>query len=141
MMRLGIGFILLASVAGGSSELVAAESAGGPEFREIYELVRTNLAGVSEAELNRAAVHGFISALNPKVSLVTNGTPAPAPLADNRVLADNSVYDKEIAYLRIGRVGEGLTKAVRDAYQKLSATNKITGLVLDLRFAGGSDYA
>jgi len=140
-MRLGIGFVALSFVAVCPGALGAAESVGGPEFREVYDLVRSNLAGVTEAELNRAAVQGFISALNPKVSLVTNGTVSTAPITNDRILADNTVYDKEIAYLRIGRVDVGLAKAVHDTYQKQSATTKIKGLVLDLRYTAGSDYS
>jgi C-terminal processing protease CtpA/Prc len=140
-MRLGTGLVALMCLAEHPRAFAAAEPVGGPEFREVYELVRSNLAGVSEAELNRAAVQGFISALNPKVSLVTNGVTSSATMPDSRVLADNTVYDKEIAYLRIGRVGEGLAKALLETFQKVSATNKIKGLVLDLRYANGSDYA
>ena len=139
-MRLGIWLIAGSVIAQATRLTAATEQAGGPEFREVYDLVRSNLTGVSESDLNRAAVQGFISALNPKVSFVTNATPVPASAGDVRVLADSSVYEKEIAYLRVGRVADGLSRAIRDAYQKMLATNKIKGLVIDLRYAGGSDY-
>src|SRR5438105_15545606 len=40
-----------------------------PEFKELYELLHTNLTGVTEAELNRAAVRGLIEQLAPRVTL------------------------------------------------------------------------
>ena len=50
-----------------------AEADGAPDFKEVYESIRAHVAGLSEAELNRAAVQGLVSALGPKVTLVTNG--------------------------------------------------------------------
>jgi C-terminal processing protease CtpA/Prc len=52
-----------------------------------------------------------------------------------------SVFEDEIAYLRINRVDDEVSGAVRDAYDKLNATNKLKGIVLDLRFTDGRDYA
>jgi carboxyl-terminal processing protease len=43
--------------------------------------------------------------------------------------------------VRIARVSEGLDKAIRGAWQELSQTNEIDGVVLDLRYARGDDYA
>src|SRR5439155_27132820 len=56
-------------------------------------------------------------------------------------LSKISVYDGEIAYLRVGRVPKGLAEAVRRNCDSLLATNKLKGLVLDLRYASGMDYA
>ena len=43
--------------------------------------------------------------------------------------------------LRIGRVAPGLSQQLLQAYERLVATNKIKGLLVDLRFAIGDDYA
>src|SRR5689334_5818824 len=102
-----------------------------PEFKEVYDLIRGHLAGVSEAELNHAAVQGLISALGPRVTIETNSKVAPAhgsaPPAIKVV-----VFDGPIAYLQIGRVTEGLGEAIGLANQALSATNRLKGIVLDL---------
>src|SRR5262249_43692162 len=50
-------------------------------------------------------------------------------------------FEGNIAYLRITKVDEDLARAVSAAYQQLSSTNKISGLVLDLRYTDGTDYA
>src|SRR5215470_2690083 len=59
--------------------VLSAATNQAPDFQEIYGLVRTHAAGVSDADLNQAAVQGLLTALGPKVMLVSNGGPAPAP--------------------------------------------------------------
>jgi C-terminal processing protease CtpA/Prc len=53
------------------------------------------------------------------------------------------VFDESFAYVRVAAVTASLPEAFRAAYQQIIETNKakIKGLVLDLRFAGGLDYA
>ena len=111
-----------------------------PDFKEVYELVRAHLAGVTDADLNRAAVQGLVAALGPRVTIV--GRENAAESAGVTPLVSRArVFDGGIAYLRIGRVAEGLGTAVQEAYGQIEKTNAAKGLVLDLRFAGGNDYA
>lgn len=145
MIRIGIHSLLIAALVVLAAPLglraeTKAETAPAPEFNEVYDSVRAHLAGMSEAELNRAAVQGFISALGPRVSLVTSGATAK-PAADALLVSKSSLMDEKIAYVRIETVGEGLAKAVRGACQKVAGTNQLKGVVLDLRFARGDDYA
>src|SRR5689334_14952976 len=72
-----------------------------PNFKEVYDLIRTHLAGETQADLDRAAVQGLLKQLHAKVSLTaapseTNSQP-DAPL-----LAKSALYDGPIAYLRVG---------------------------------------
>jgi hypothetical protein len=108
-----------------------------PDFKEVYDLVRTHVPGLSSEELNKAAVDGLIKDLKPRVSLVGDegqGTPAESSVAKATLL------DNEVAYLRVKRVDDSLAKAVRRELDSLGATNKLTGVVLDLRYAAGDDY-
>ena len=116
------------------------KSAAGPDFKEVYDLVRAHLAGMSEAQLNQAAVQALVSGLGPRVSLVTNGAAAKAR-AEAPLVSKSSLFDGEIAYVRVERVGDGLANAVREACKKLAGTNKLEGVILDLRYAAGDDYA
>jgi hypothetical protein len=111
-----------------------------PEFKEVYDLIRAHLPGISEADLNQAAIKGLVSALAPRVALAEDGQKA-ATSSEASLVSRSSLLDKTIAYVRIGRVGPGLAEAVRGAYTMLGATNKLVGLVLDLRYADGGDYA
>jgi hypothetical protein len=109
-----------------------------PKFQEIYQLLLTNNSGLTDAELNRAAVQGLLDQLQSRVVLVTNNSNADAK-AD--LVSKISIFDKGFAYLRVRKVEEGLSADLNADYQQLAATNKIKGVVLDLRYAGGTDYA
>src|SRR6266568_7720019 len=109
-----------------------------PDFKQVYDLIQQHLAGANEPELNRIAVQSLVSALAPKVSI------GGAPEQDEKglvLITKASLFDGPIAYLRVGRVETGLDKAVRDAWHQTGSTNKLSGLVLDLRFTQGMDYA
>ena len=146
MIRIGIRSLLTVwlVLAGAQPGLLwgqaKAEDAAGPDFKEVYDLVRAHLAGMSEAQLNQAAVQALVGGLGPRVSLVTNAAAAHAR-ADAPLVSKSSVFDGAIGYVRIERVGDGLAAAVREACSKLSATNKLAGVILDLRYAAGDDYA
>jgi hypothetical protein len=111
-----------------------------PDFKEVYELLRTNLAGANDADLNRAAVQGLLKELAPQARLLTDSA-TPPPSTNAPALAVVSIFENHFGYLRVRHVSSGLDKSVWAAYQGLAATNKLKGLVLDLRFAGGQDYA
>ena len=111
-----------------------------PHFQEVLRLLRANLPSVSEEELNRALVQGLLDRFYPRVILVTNAPSAKTPSQGPR-LSQTTVYDQSYGYLRVTRVAAGLADQIQSAYEKLDSTNKLKGLVLDLRFAGGQDYA
>jgi hypothetical protein len=145
MIRTGIHSLLAATLAvlatpPGLRAETKVEAAPAPDFKEVYDAIRAHAAGLSEAELNRAAVEGLVSALSPKVLLLTNGASAK-PAAAGLLVSKSSVMEGEIAYVRVERVGEGLAKAVRAGYDEVGATNKLKGVILDLRYAEGDDYA
>ncbi|HKI68092.1 MAG TPA: S41 family peptidase, partial [Verrucomicrobiae bacterium] len=140
-MRLS-GFVTAVSLAlaVGVCGLSASETNGTPNFQEIYGLIRAHVAGVSDQELNQAAVDGLLNVLHSKVVLVpasgrTNATEQSPLVSEGRILEDN------IAYVRVGRVDSGLDNKIRAAYDRLNATNKLQGVVLDLRYAKGADYS
>ena len=110
-----------------------------PNFQEVCQILGSNLAGISANELDDAAVQGLIRELSPRVSLVS----ADAGSSNTIPLAEPRVFDDSFAYVRVANVTSTLPEAFRAAYHQLTESNKtkIKGLVLDLRFAGGLDYA
>jgi len=141
MMKLGtvsLPTLLLLSMLG-TLGLRAQSPGPGPDFREVYDLIREHLAGINDPDLNRIAVQALISSMSSKVSLV--GTASNGPAAENMDVSKSSLFDGAIGYLRVSRVGETLDKEVRQAWHELGTTNKLNGLVIDLRYAGGTDYA
>ncbi len=109
-----------------------------PDFQDVYKTVRENLPGANDKDLNRAAVQGFIGALGPRVSLVQTGTPAAA---QSNPISQTNIFDGNLAYLRIAQVNGNLPAALRKALESMAVSNKFIGVVLDLRFANGDDYA
>jgi hypothetical protein len=124
----------------GTTSLRAEQQQPTPDFKEIYDLIRAHLSDINDADLNRAAVQGLLSSLGGKVSL-TGGPETPSLAGDAILVSKASLFDGPIAYLRIARVAEGLDKAVREAWDSVAKTNQLAGLILDLRYADGTDYA
>jgi len=141
MTRLGkawaVVVFLLALV--GSTCLRSEPQQPTPDFKEVYDLIKAHLGDVTDADLNLAAVQGLLSGLRGKVSL-TGGATAP-PANDAMLVSKTSLFDGPIAYIRVGRVAEGLDKAVREVWDDLAKTNALAGMVIDLRYADGTDYA
>ena len=107
---------------------------------EVFELLKANLAGVTGEQLNEAAVRGLLEQLAGKVSVVGEA-PAPVRGAGSNGPVSAILFDRHFAYVRMNRIAAGTDREFQAAYERLSATNKIKGLVIDLRFAGGKDYA
>lgn len=107
------------------------------DFKEVFEVLRTNLPGVDEQELSRAAARGLISQLRPKVTLVADSQVTNT--ATNITATHSSLFDKSYAYVRPGQITTGSDKKFADAIAKLN-TNRLKGIVIDLRFSAGEDY-
>jgi hypothetical protein len=140
MTRFGIPLFALLLAVTTHRSAAAATTNVTPDFQEVYDLIRAHAAGVSDADLKQAAVQGLITTLAPKVALAPAAGPAtdtaePAPVAKTDLL------EGEIAYVRVGRVTAALPGQLSRAWKDWSATNRLKGLVLDLRYARGDDYA
>jgi C-terminal processing protease CtpA/Prc len=133
-----LGRILLVLLAGVSVTLRAASET--PEFKEVYELLRAHAGAVSEADLDRAAVEGLLARLSSRAWLIN---PAKTSTTETNIahVPSTAIFDESYGYIRIARVGAHLPDEFAAALSRLAATNKLKGLVLDLRYADGNDYA
>jgi C-terminal processing protease CtpA/Prc len=140
MIRLGTVWLLagLVAILVGPPGLDAQTTNEPLDFKEVYDLVREHGGGITEADLNRAAVKGLMQELGPRVSLVTNKAAASRPTV--APVVKSNLFEGDIAYVRIARVEPGLAEAVRSACQEVQGTNKLGGVVLDLRYSDGDDY-
>ncbi|HOY56891.1 MAG TPA: S41 family peptidase [Verrucomicrobiota bacterium] len=119
---------------------LAAGAAEWPPFDEVYGVIRSNLVGMAEADLNRAAVEGLLGRLGSKVVL-SRGEEALAEAEGAKPeLAGRRVFGQTLAYIRIKRIERGLGELFRAALADPAAPGQVEGLVLDLRFADGADY-
>lgn len=136
MSKLLNRFFLLSLVSGAAAALNAASDT--PEFKEVQELIRTH-AAVTETELNRAAVEGLLAELGSSAWLID---PSKTSGLETNVepVSSKAIFDENYGYIRVARVSSRLPTAFSDALTALSRTNKLKGLVIDLRYANGSDY-
>lgn len=122
------------------SQAACADSTNAPDFTEVYGIIQSNVAGVSTEELNRAAVEGLLGQLHAKVSLVAGAGGSNQP-ASEAVQLQSFIYDGPTACIRVATVAAGAADKLAAAVKDLSSTNKLKGLILDLRYSGGGDYA
>jgi len=115
-------------------------AADWPAFDEVYQLLRSNLVGVSEADLNRAAVAGMLDQLRSRVRLAMDQEGGPQETSPEACVAATRVFEPNLAYVRFSHIEAGAAEAFRGALAGLTNRNDLEGLVLDLRFADGTDY-
>ena len=112
-----------------------------PDFKEVYDLLRANLPEATDGTLNRAAVAGLVAQFPGKVALVGGASNGAAGPQNGSALGQAVVIENNVVYFRVSRVTGSLPGELGAAGRALTATNNVVGTVLDLRFAGGDDYA
>ena len=116
----------------------AAATSTPPKFQEVLDLVRTNLGGLTPTEFERAALDAFLSQLDGRVLLDAKTSPVAATPTGPAV-SKSAVFDGIFGYVRLSHVGPKLEDAVAAEFTKLGGAEKLRGLILDLRYAGGVD--
>lgn len=137
-LRLAAALLTLGWLAGpGRTE---ASTNQWPDLPTVYGALQKQLPSLpapSAGETNTAA---YVQSLAPWVVLSADvaGTSTSTGLVTKA-----QIYPGAVAYLRISRVESGLASALETALQPLRASGQppLSGVVLDLRFAGGEDYA
>ncbi len=151
IMAIRIHTVGLLVIAGGAlfCRAVAADSSLR-ETTEVISVLKSNYVDhdqLNDKLLNEATVDGLINALGHGVVIVS--PPAPSTNASKIVaaephpspdLARAEVIDPNIGYIRLVDV-TGETLAALDTELKHFAEAKVTGYVLDLRFADGTNFA
>jgi len=121
-----------------------------PLTAEVISVLKSNYVDrdkLNEKSLNEATVTGILEAVGRGVVIVeaeapsTNATPAaaeePKPI---QPLARAEVIGPDIGYIRLADVTEEAPAALDVELKKL-VDAKVTGFVLDLRYAGGTNFA
>jgi hypothetical protein len=130
LSSLSLTFVFAASL------LSAAEPPAPAALDELSALIRSNLAGVTGAELNQAAVKGVLDHFKGRVVL---GELKPGA-GTGALVSRSARYDESFALVRLSRVDKGAATRVKSAIAALSSNAPLKGLVLDLRYAAGGDY-
>lgn len=136
-MRLLVHASLWLALLLGSAAASATDAPPAPAFAEVYQTVKEHLPGISESDLNEAAVAGLLGKLEPRVSLVPAGESSASVEA---LVTQTNLFQNAVVYLRVGQVAAGLAEHVRRSFEAIDPKRRAKGLILDLRYAGGTDY-
>lgn len=135
LRRLGLGLGLLgllqASLPAGLAE------PHWPPVTDLASQLRTlhpDLPHPSAGETNPAA---YLKSLAPLV--LTN--PPASPDSSSPPIVRSQVYPQRAGYLRLRSVDSEFASSLKSAVTSLVQTGSVAGLVLDLRFASGSDFS
>ena len=120
------------------------------EAAEVISVLKSNYVDrdqLSDKLLDSATVAGILQALGrgativPAAPAATNAAATATAVSKTRApLARAEVIDPSIGYIRLADVTAGVETAL-DAELEKFAQKKVTGLILDLRFADGTNYA
>ena len=117
---------------------LAADEAKPLSFDEVFNLIRTNVVDVSEGDLRHISAMGLIKEMGTRVQLVTtNAEPADQP---PDAITRRSVFEDQFGYIRVRSVDARLPSDFRQSLGQLMQSNKLGGIILDLRYAEGTDY-
>jgi hypothetical protein len=127
-----------AALAGAAPFLASSVAAAPlPPIREVYELLEKAPPGLDAEALNRAALVGLVQELEGR--LVVPGLEVEGS-TDTNVVAKAQVIDRDFGWVRLARIDGTTPAALEEAVSKLVASNRIRGLILDLRETNGRDY-
>lgn len=108
------------------------------DFDEVFNVIRTNISDVSEKELRQNSAVGLIKEMGTRVQIVTtNAEPADQP---PDAITRRSVYENQFGYIRIRAVDDRLPSDFRQSLTQLIQSNKLNGVIVDLRYAEGASY-
>jgi hypothetical protein len=139
-LRQASGVVVAAALVGFGSVVWSAPDVH-PAFEEVSGLIRSNLAGATPEEIDWKAVQGLIENLAPRVLLVDQAGDIPAEAGDSGGIGDTEVYRETVGYLQLRTIAASTPQEFQRRYTALIVSNRLTGLVLDLRGAGGNDYS
>ncbi len=135
MLRLTLFMGVFVSVAMG---LAAAGTAPLPPFRELRELILTNAIGITGEQLDQAAGAAILALVHGRV--LESGE-MPNEESNAPAIAGKRIHDPGCAYVRAGQISLGFAPQLAAILAEPSFATNTFGLILDLRFAGGTEYA
>jgi len=107
---------------------------GLPSAEALHRFLSQELPDLPPPSADSMSTQEYLRTLEPRV------IPEEPAATDRTWIARARTYPLEIGYLRVARVEEGLTDQLADALAGLQKTQTVHGVVMDLRFAGGTAY-
>lgn len=129
----------LAAWAAGGLGLALFAAAELPPLDEVTGLLKTHLAGVTAEQLQAGDVESLLGRLSNRVRLLED---YEEPALDSSAVAASSLLDERFAYLRLDEVARDAgTRTLERLTELRTGRMGVSGVVLDLRFAGGRDFS
>ncbi|NQU09792.1 S41 family peptidase [bacterium] len=134
---------------GGTSTNVPVTPPPAVNAAEVIKILQTDYVDrtrLDKPALERATVDGVLQLLGPGATILTadalasNETASATAGAVTQALARAEVIEPDIGYIRLADV-TGATVAALDAELEMFREAQVTGFILDLRFADGTNYA
>lgn len=142
--------LLFALLITGTGAFAATNDVELQQAAEIIGLLRTHYVDgqqLDPQQLTDASITGLLKLLGDGAELLTaeqakkkNTAPIPAVTTPGPLLARAEIIDPDIGYLRLAEV-ETATVAALDAELSKFTASRVTGFILDLRFATGTNYS
>ncbi len=129
--------ILLASLMWLSSQSLTVVQAALPPFLEVFEILRTNLVGLGNSGFEHQATEALLKQFGGSVIAANE---IRKELAETGIV-HRATYDRHYPYVRLGHLSGSTDQALAEYLADTNIMSSARGLVLDLRFAQGTDYA
>ncbi len=118
--------------------LAATGAAPLPPFGQLRELVQTNALDISAEQLDRTASEAILGLVHGRIleagEVVNEESAAPA-------IAEKRGFEPGCLYVRAGQVSLGFGPQLAAVLTDPALSTNSLGLILDLRFATGTEYA
>jgi hypothetical protein len=135
-----VQFLMTMTLCAMAGDPEAESRAAFADWQKLVALLKQHYAdrdAVTDARLNEAMVKGILDALGNRVRIVPSDGDATKP---SRPIERAETIGTTIGYVRLGRIDQSAAVALDKELEKMGAA-KLNGLVLDLRFAEGDDFA
>jgi hypothetical protein len=109
-----------------------------PPLGELRDVLRKHVRDLPEAELDAVATQALLDRVQGRILAEDE---AVNEESDAAAIAEKRVFEPGCIYVRIGQVSLGLGPQLAAILRDTNLVSTTRGLVLDLRFAGGNDYA
>ena len=130
-------FLLLLGVIYSYSVRLEANTNTYPSFQEVLDTIKKNLPSSSSQDWDKLAIEGLLNRLDGKVMLLSN---QDISSKTQSYVSFPRLYDSSFAHFRLLTIEKGISQEMESIWAQLSKTNTVKGIILDLRFAKGSEF-
>ena len=108
-----------------------------PSFHEVLDTLKKNLPSSSSHDWDKLAIEGLLDRLDGKAILVSN---QDKDTNTQSIVSFPRLFDSSFAHFQLSNIEKGIGREMESYLTQLNKTNSIKGIILDLRFAKGSEY-